>query len=211
VRAAILVAIFVGCTWGASAVAQEVPGCGSLTNAYGPFDYSDYGQRSKYLPVVEQYHFTPEVRMLQKGRSGTLIGDITYVLRAFPNHPAALDAMSRYVLRGGKFAPDDDIGSAECYFERAAVWAPQDPAVHVIYANYLFKRKKKDDARAHYETALKLAPESAEINYSAGLFFLDMGDLERAKQLAQVAYDRDYPLPGLKNKIAAAEQRKPKE
>ena len=211
VRAAILVAIVVGCTCGVSAFAQEVPGCGSLTNAYGPFDFRNYGDRSKYLPVVESYHFTPEVRMLQKGRSGTLVGDLTYTLRAFPNHPAALDALARYVLRGGKFGPDDDITSAECYFERASVWAPDDPVVHVIYANYLFKRRKKDEARTHYETALKFAPESAEINYSAGLFFLELGDLERAKQLAAVAYRRDYPLPGLKNKIEAAERRKPRE
>jgi tetratricopeptide (TPR) repeat protein len=188
--------------------AQEVPGCGTLANAYGPFDYREYGTRQRYLPIVESYHFTTEVRTLQSGKSSTLAGDLDYTLRAFPNHPAALDAVGRYALRGGKF-PVDGI-SADCFYQRALAFAPDDPAVRVTYANYLFKRHKKDEAREQYEEALRLAPESIEISYNAGLFFLDIGELERAKALAKFAYDRDYPLPGLKNKIALAEAHKPK-
>ena len=60
-------------------------------------------------------------------------------------------------------------------------------------------------ADCYFQRALAFAPDSAEINYNAGLFFLTMGDIERAKALAKVAYDQGYPLPGLNNKIAAAE------
>ena len=196
--------------WTTGAWSQELPdGCGTLVNGYGPFDFRDYGIRQRYLPVVEQYHFTAEVRNLIQGKSSTLIGDIDYTLRAFPNHPGALNAVSRYALRGGKFLADG-VQSADCFFERAVAFANDDPVVRVMYGNYLFKRKLKEDAGKQYEEALRLSPGSPEISYNAGLFFLEIGDLERAKQLAKVAYDRDYPLQGLKNKIEVAEASKSK-
>ena len=49
--------------FGASSVGAEVNDfvCGSLANAYGPFDYrSDKTQ----LPVVDHFHFTPQVENL---------------------------------------------------------------------------------------------------------------------------------------------------
>jgi tetratricopeptide (TPR) repeat protein len=192
--------------WSAPLAAQglQVEVCGALQNPYGPFDYRDLGIRREYLPRVEQHHFTLQVRTLEQGKSSTLIGDIDYTLRAFPNHPAALDTVARYALRGGKFLPDG-IPTADCYFERAVSFAIDDPAVRVLYGNYLLKRGQKDAARAHYEHALEVAPESPDVNYNAGLFYLELGDLNRAKELAKVAYELGYPLPGLRNKIEVAE------
>lgn len=198
----------VGCVsllWGGLLRAQDVPGCGSLRNAYGPFDYRDPVNKRDNLPIVETFHFTLEVESLQHGTSGTVLGDLKYTLRAFPNHHRALASIARYAIGGGRIPIDDSIPSADCYFERAITFTPNDEAVHVIYANYLYKMGDQEKAREQYEAALRLAPQSVEINYVAGLFFVDMGDLARAKQLAQVAYDGGYPLPGLKKKIAAAE------
>lgn len=197
--------VCISLAWNASLQAQEVPGCGTLQNAYGPFDYRDPINRRDNLPIVDTYHFTPDVESLTRGASGTVLGDLKYTLRAFPNHHRALKSMARYGLQNGRFAPDDAIPSADCYFERALAFAPNDEAVHVIYANYLFKRGERAQAKLQYEEALRLAPESVEINYVAGLYFVDVGDLERARKLAQIAYEGGYPLPGLKNKIAAAE------
>jgi len=191
--------------WVTQAAAQEVLGCGVLQNAYGPFDYRDPVSKRDSLPIVEVFHFTPDVESLRHGRSGSVLGDLKYTLRAFPNHHRALRSMARYGLQGRHFPAEDEIPSVECYFERAVVFRPDDAAVRVIYANYLFKTGAREDARKQYEAALQLAPDSVEINYVAGLFFLDMGDLERAKNLAKFAYDSGYPLPGLKNKIAVAE------
>lgn len=188
-----------------AARAQSVPGCGSIQNAYGPFDYRDPTAREKSLPIVEQFHFTPDVEMLVHGKSGRIIGDLDYTLRAFPNHPRALAAISRYALGGGQFNAESGIPSADCYFQRAIAFAPTDATVHEIYGNYLMKRGDKEGARAQYEDALRLAPDSAEISYNAGLFFLQQGDLTRAKALAKVAYDQGYPLPGLRRKLAEAE------
>lgn len=191
--------------WGASVPAQEVPGCGVLENAYGPFDYRDPINKRDSLPIVERFHFTPDVESLRQGRSGSVIGDLRYTLRAFPNHHRALSAVARYGLGGGRIPADDYIPSVDCYFERAVAFRPDDAAVRVIYANYLYKRGEQDDAREQYEEALRLAPDSIEINYAAGLYFVDIGDLDRAKALAEIAYGNGYPLPGLRNKIAAAE------
>lgn len=203
--AALAGVICVSLTWGASLRAQDVPGCGALENAYGPYDYQDPVAKRDKLQIVETFHFTPGVESLQHGNTGTVLGDLKYTLRAFPNHHRALMAIARYALEGGRIPIDDPIPSADCYFERAIAFRPDDAAVHVIYANYLFKRRELEDARKQYEEALRLAPESAEINYVAGLYFVDIGDLARARKLAKVAYDSGYPLPGLKKKIAAAE------
>lgn len=191
--------------WSAPLYAQEVPGCGSLENAYGPFDYRDPENKRDKLPIVESFHFTPEVESLRRGRSGSVIGDLRYTLRAFPNHHRALIAVARYGLEGGRIPEEESVPSVDCFFERAITFRPDDAAVHVIYGNYLFKRGERDDARKQYEEALRLAPDSTEINYVAGLYFVEVGDLERARKLAAVAYGNGYPLPGLKNKIAAAE------
>lgn len=183
--------------------AQEVPGCGELENSYGPFDYRDALARSQKLRVVEDFHFTRDVQSLQRGASGSVISDLDYTLRAFPNHVRALSAISRYSLQGGTFL--DTIGSADCYFLRAIAFTPDDAGVHLVFGNYLYKRKKLKDAREQYEEAVRLDPESPEISYNAGLYFVEVGELEKARQLAKVAYDKGYPLPGLKNRLAAAE------
>ncbi len=192
--------------WSVSLQAQEVPGCGALQNPYGPFDYRDPVSKRDNLPIVETFHFTQGVESLREGASGTVLGDLRYTLRAFPNHHRALRSIARYALEGGHFAYNDTIPSADCYFERAIAFRPDDEAVHVIYANYLFRRGELAQAREQYEEALRLAPGSVEINYVAGLFFVAAGDLVRARELAKIAYDGGYPLPGLKNKIAAAEK-----
>lgn len=185
--------------------AQEVPGCGTLRNAFGPFDYRDPVNKQNNLQMVESFHFTPDVESLRRGHTGTVLDDLNYTLRAFPNHHRALSAIARYVIGGGQIPIDNSIPSADCYFVRAIAFRPDDEAVHVIFANYLYKTGERAKAREQYEEALRLAPESVEINYVAGLFFVDMGDLVRAKQLAQVAYGGGYPLPGLRKKIATAE------
>lgn len=185
--------------------AQEVPGCGTLKNAFGPFDYRDPDVKRVQVPMVEAYHFTPEIEALQRGfTGGGPLPDLTYTLRAIPNHIRALEAIARYALSGRRMS-ESSIPNADCYFVRAITFRPDDEAVHVVYANYLFKIGDWKKARAQYEEALRLAPDSADINYVAGLFFLATNDLARAKKLAAVAYGKGYPLPGLKRKIEEAE------
>lgn len=204
-RAAMITAIFALPLWLTPLCAQEVPGCGNLRNGYGPFDYRNPEDRRDKLPIVEAYHFNADVESLRRSTTGNLLGDINYTLRAFPNHHRALRAIARFALEGGRFPTDDPIPSAECYFDRAIAFQPTDETVHAIYGTYLAKRGDRQKARGEFEEALRLSPGSTEINYVAGLYFLDVGDIDRAKALAKIAYDNGYPLPGLQNRLAAAE------
>ena len=192
----------------ATASAQEVPGCGTLTNAFGPFDFRDPEARAQHLQIVEVNHFNASVESLTAGITDVhIIGDIDYTLRAFPNHHRALNTVGRYELTGGKFL-SGKIRSADCYFRRAIVFRPDDEVVHMLYGGYLMKRRRVVEARTQYEEALSLAPESAEVNYNAGLFYVAQGDLDKARYHAKIAYDGGYPLPGLRNKISQAESTK---
>jgi Flp pilus assembly protein TadD len=160
--------------------------------------------RANKLPIVESFHFNSDIEELRAGITGTVIDELDYTLRAFPNHYRALQSLSRYALSGGKFK-SATIPSAECYFERAVAFAPDDEIVRIIYGNLLFKRHMLVQAREQYERATQLAPDSPQISYNAGLFFVEVGDLDKAAKLAAVAYGADYPLPGLKNKLHAAQ------
>lgn len=197
---------------GQFAQAQQVPGCGSLQNSYGPYDYRDPAARGDPLRTVEHAHFTPDVEALIRGNTGHVSADLDYTLRAFPNHHRALNSIARYDLRGEKrWTNRAGIRSAECYFKRAIAFAGDDEVVRMLYANYLTKRGTPAEAKRQYKEALRLAPTSAEINYNAGLFYLAAGDMERAREHARIAYDQGYPLLGLKKKLATMESRRPPE
>ena len=223
-----LLIVLLALSFADTATAQVVPGCGSLENNYGPFDYRDPVAKAKHLRIVEEYHFTPDVERLIRGNTSSLISDLDYTLRAWPNHYRALESLKRYALSGGRMT----IRPAECYFKRAVAFRPDDSGAHIIYGNYLLQcAKLKNDllrrrlqcagftdpgymdtrvlkaAREQYETSLRLAPTSAEVNYDAGLFYLELHELDMAKRLAAVAYSAGYPLMGLKEGIAAAEAR----
>lgn len=188
------------------AMAQNVPGCGSLANAFGPHDYRDPKARGEPLYLVEMAHFTPEVESLTAGKTGEVIGDLDYTLRAFPNHHRALSAVSRYGQRGKVRWINPYVQSADCYFERAVAFAPDDERVRLLYGNHLARKGEKDKAERQYQAALDLAPENVDVCYNAALFFLDIGKVERARELAQVAYSAGYPLDGLRRRLEALDK-----
>src|SRR4249919_1218189 len=96
--------------------------CGSLENAYGPYDYTNAYDRANKIPIVEGAHFQPEVEALIRSPTvGTLMGALDYTLRAVPNHHRALAAVARYALGGGS---REKFYSAECYFDRAMRFKP---------------------------------------------------------------------------------------
>jgi tetratricopeptide (TPR) repeat protein len=180
-------------------------GCGGLENAYGPFDYSDPLDKADKLNIVERYHFTAQVENLVAGQSGALVMDIDYTLRAFPNHARALWAMARYQMAMGRaWSPSDHFYSMDCYFDRAERWRPGDATVWMIHGMYLAKQGRNRDAVEQYERALALQSDSPEINYNAGLNFVELKQFDRARETANKAYSQGYPLPGLRNMLKRA-------
>lgn len=200
-------ALVAALAWSATALAQDVPGCGSLANAYGPFDYTNPVDVRDKLPIVETYHFDRGVDSLRgHAQSGpqNLGGDLDYTLRAFPNHHRALDAMGRYQLQAKQAPPPGARYTAECYFERALAFAPDDAVAIMVYGIYLVRKGDKDAALERYREALALMPDSSELHYNMGLLYASLGRYEDALAEAHVAYGAGYPLPGLRNKLERA-------
>ena len=178
--------------------------CGTLadlSNAYGPFDYTNPQHFAEKLPVVERYHFSPEVENLVQGMTGPIYGDLDYILRAFPNHHRALHAMARLEIRDGLSGTNRP---ASCYFERAIRFNEKDAMVYLIYGIYLYKRQQLDLAIAKLSKAVDLAPRSAEANYNLGLVLSAAGRHEDAAGYAAVAKQLGYPLMGLIRKLERA-------
>jgi tetratricopeptide (TPR) repeat protein len=189
---------FVFCALSSAAVgAQE---CGSLENAYGPFDYRRAGRDQ--LKLVESHHFNSTVESLKGGQTGTRPGgDLDYTLRAFPNHHRALAAMSRLSFIEKKEKPQGSSYTVGCWFARAAAFSPDDGTVRMLHGMYLFKRGKTQDALALLQQAEALQLEDANLFYTLGLVHFESKDYDKSFTYAKRAYAAGFPLPGLRQKL----------
>ena len=180
--------------------------CGELSSAgqFGPYDYRaiDYETRHK----VEDAHFPPKVESLREGNAGTLGADIDYTLRAFPNNPRALLAMSRYGIKLKTERPAGARYPVECYFDRAIRFTPDDPMPRLLYARYLKDRKRIPETRAQLDEAERLRgnPSTFDLDYNLGVLYFDVGAYDKAADAAKRAYALGAPLPALATKLKAA-------
>ena len=183
--------------------------CGSLENSYGPYDYTNPKDVESKLNRVERAHFDKGVEDLKghlttPGGKNQLAGDIAYTLRAFPNHHRALYAMVRLHIKN-KDKPGRLMQySADCWFNRATRFKPDDGVVYMLYGLYLSRMADYEDALVQYRHAESLLPDSAEVAYNMGLLFAKTEDYESAMRYANKAYSLGYPLPGLRNKLKRA-------
>jgi tetratricopeptide (TPR) repeat protein len=182
--------------------AQAADYCGTLTYHYGPYDYRKRSEGK--LEVVEGAHFTPEVEAGLHGNTSYLGDDLSYTLRAIPNHHRALVALGKIAVRDKTQHIDHMKYPVACYFERAQRFAPDDGRVPAIYGGYMFALGKKDAALDAFKRAYALLPDDAVVNYNLGLLYADRKDYEQALPYAEKAYALGFPLPGLKKKLVAA-------
>lgn len=177
--------------------AQEA--CGSLRNAYGPYDYRT--EKAK-LEIVEGAHFLPFVENLRRGNTSTTPGaDIDYTLRASPNHHRALFAMIRLAEKEKRDKPIGSRYSVSCWLDRAERFAPDDAMVKTLYGTYLLKKGKIDAAIEKLEAALGLAGDNANVHYNLGLAYLELKEYDKALASAHNAYRLGFQLPGLRGKL----------
>jgi Flp pilus assembly protein TadD, contains TPR repeats len=120
------------------------------------------------------------------------------MLRAFPNHAPVLRLMSEYFLKGGK---KGEHRSAECYFERAVRFTPDDGTVRMLLGVYLVRKGDAQAAREQLEQAYELLPDSADAAYNLGLLNYREKKYEQAKENAVKAYSLGYPLPALRDNL----------
>jgi len=206
---AILLTVTSPLVWGLGFSGTDLKGlpCQGLAQGYGPFDYTNPQHVRSRLPVVEAHHFTAEVEGLVRGKSGYILGDLDYTLRAFPNHHRALYALIRFVTEPGHMGRQY-IGKLEsqpeCYLQRALRFKPDDGKVHMLFGLYLHKLGKLVEAEGYYRTAVKIMPRSAEAHYNLGLVLTDQDKFAEAVPVAKLAYELGYPLSGLRRRLAAA-------
>lgn len=188
--------------------AEILEDCGSLKNAFGPWDYTNPahttqvpGELECALCVVERLHFNSDIENLIRGISSAYaIDDLDYTLRAFPNHHRALNSMAKYYLINGTNKKHGRY-TIECWFERALRFKSDDAIVYTIYGIYLAKKGDTEDALTKYQNALKLRPNMIEAHYNLGLLYVQLKDYKRANEHAVKAYKAGYPLPGLRDKL----------
>ena len=173
--------------------------CGTLKNSYGPYDY-----RSDWMDKkvdIETYHLTPEVINLVKGFNAPVGADLDYVLRVFPNHHVALNAMIRLGEKQKTAKPIGARYSVECYLQRALRFRNDDAVVRVLYASHLSKSGKRVEALSQLNEAERLEDDSVNINYNMGLIYFELMEYDKALVYAHRAYRSGFPLPGLQNKL----------
>lgn len=174
--------------------------CGDLTNAYGPYDYTD-SNNTPNLNLVEMGHFTSNVEKLTHGNSGTLGSELAYTLAAFPNHHKALMSAGKLVVREKNLKPSGFKFSIECYFDRAIRFKRDDAMVYMVYALYLSESGNFTKAIEELDIAVGLQPESAIVNYNLGLLYFKKKDFDAAEVYAKKAYQLGFPLPGLRKML----------
>jgi tetratricopeptide (TPR) repeat protein len=200
IMAASLFAVFSN-TW-----AQGVSECGDVNRVpYGPWDYTNPDHQEKLITVNEN-HFAPEVENLTKGQSSYIGGDLTYVLRASPNHHRALQSMANLAVKEKTQKPEGSEYTVECWFDRAMRFKPNDGMVRLVYGVHLNRIGKVDKALEQFIEADRLQPNNANINYNLGLLYFKKKEYEKARTHAKKAYGLGFPLPGLKDMLVKAGQ-----
>lgn len=204
-----------------AAQAQIEMECAGLDSSggVGPWDYSDpanhrpSGDAPKgRAKLVENVHFKPAMRDLntKKYSPARLSGEFRYTLGIFPNHYVALNSLSKLEKHyGGRPAEGYKESAplklfADCYFQRAMLFKPDDARVHVVHGIHLHDRGRFSEAIKAYETAESLGEASIMFAYNFGLVLADAKQYDRALEYAQRAYGGGYPLPGLARKLEAA-------
>lgn len=188
--------------------------CGTLTNSFGPFDYrnevgtQDYKKNpNNPLYLVESTHFRPEMEALIRGGQGanSPVGpEFDYTLRAFPNHHRALIAMVRLAEMQKVDPPKGARYTVACWFERAIRFRSDDHIVRIIYATYLNKAARREDAIRQLEAAAKLAKDNAFSLYNIGMVYADMEMFDRALEYAHASEALGMQRTELKDRLVAA-------
>ena len=195
--------------------------CGELKNYQdiGPWDYADPSSNVPtgadpmgHVKRVENVHFTPEMQTLNLKRFSIdrLTDEIHYTLRILPNHPGALMAISRLERMAGGKLPQRTVTpftpkiTADCFFDRAIRFRPQDKAVRMIHGMHLQQHGMLKEALAEYEKAQSLGEDSANLSYNLGLLYAELNNWDKAYEYGEKAQRGGFMLPGLRNRLEKA-------
>lgn len=148
----------------------------------------DFNVDKFFLPVVVDNHFTAPVEALIRGQTNRIVGpDIDYTLRRFPNHPRALNAAVRLSERDQTKVENSLPLPVECYFERALRFRPKDAVPRMMYAQWLAKRKRTEEAIKNLEFVAENNADSPNHLQTIGLVYFEFNQFDRALDYAHRA------------------------
>src|SRR5579871_465387 len=96
------------------------------------------------------------------------------ILRKAPTHFSALNEFGALLTGMGS------IDAACRVYSEAILHHPDNPMAHINLANLLLRGSRYQQAREHYETALKIDPDHAQAHQGLGAALADLGDREAA-------------------------------
>jgi tetratricopeptide (TPR) repeat protein len=189
----------------AGAPALRLAPCEEQYEFYDVMDYLDPQFRTR-ISGIEHNHLNSDVEQLIKGQStASPGGDLRFILGYIPNHHRALSALMRLSLRDRTEMPAESGPlTVRCWLDRATVFSPQDGTSFMLYGIYLARNRLDAEAAKQLEKAAQLMPDNVDVSYNLGLIYLELKDYDKAVAQAKLAYAAGYPLPGLKQKLAAA-------
>lgn len=186
-----------------SALASEKE-CGTLEWNYGPYDYRSATAQQRKL--VESAHFTPEAEQLREAPTGSLGSDIKYTLSVFPNHPRALLAMERLVIKEKRNPASGAKYTIECFYERAMRFKPDDHIPRLFYVNFLIRNKKHDEARIHLDYVAESTRDDAFAQFNTGMLYMDMKEYDKALVQAHRVIALGFNRRELRDRLAAVDR-----
>ena len=154
------------------------------------------------ISQIEGHHFDANTENLIRGLTGSVGGDIDFLVRYSPNHHRGLAALVRLALRDKTPQPRLVKIPVECYLLRGLEFKPDDAEVLKIYGTYLARLNRDEEALAKFEEAEKLVPEDPVVAYNLGLLLTEKREFDRARSYAKKAYAAGLPFPGLRDKLA---------
>jgi tetratricopeptide (TPR) repeat protein len=182
----------------------------SNAHDYRPEKYvyeNTYRSHGVLLKLVEDAHFTPEVEILQRGKSGSMPGpDIAFTLRVYPNHHRALIAMVALGEKEKTSQPNGANSSVECWLQRALGYRPDDNIVRMIYAQFLIKEARGKEAEQQLVYVADHADENAFTHNNIGLLYAKLKNFEQALFHAHKAQALGLATPILMAQLKKAGQ-----
>lgn len=187
----------------AKALTAEEMACGTFSRA-DRLTPEDYRTPSRRLANVEHHHFQPSVENLTRHMQGSFGSDIDYTLWGYPNHHRALATLVKLGQREKTDQPRGSSFTIDCYFRRALRFAPDDLIVRMLYADYLGRVERKDDAMRQLAFVTAEAGNNPFTHYNAGLVYLQLGAYTEARAQAHQAEALGFDRPQLREALEKA-------
>ncbi len=104
------------------------------------------------------------------------------ILRKAPTHFSALNEFGTLLAEMGA------IDAACRVYAEAILHHPHNPMPHVNLANLLLRASRYEEAREHYEAALRIDPDHAAAHQGLGAVLSDLGDRARAREHFRIGF-----------------------